>query len=89
MGVRTFRTIRRIRPGNYLNFVRGVILGGREGASGFALGPRSGEADPMPARSEGDQLAQMVCSACHIVAIQHEFRAVTRVLKDLLPSTQR
>ena len=82
MGVRTFRTIRRIRRDRYRDLVRGVIAGVMAGAFGFALGPRS-EADPMPAKSEGERLAQMVCSACHIVAIQQERRPI---LKDAAPN---
>ena len=83
MRVRTFRTIRRIRPDRYGNLMRSVILCMVAGAFGFALGPRSSEADPVPARSEGEQLAQMVCSACHIVAIHQERRPI---LKEPAPN---
>jgi mono/diheme cytochrome c family protein len=53
------------------------------GAVSCAICLRVGEAGPAPAKSKGEQLAQMVCSACHIVATKQEWPPI---LKNVTPS---
>jgi len=44
----------------------------------FAIGLRPGAAGPSGARSQGEDLAQMVCSACHVVAIHQDRPPILR-----------